>query len=183
MLIYDQVCACITKCALLYTSVHTFNPSINKCAHFIIFCIILEFKCAQLTCFFLFGTSNNEDSEENESVSASDTDASVALASDSDSSLSPPPQSKKKRKTNAGKAAKPAPNVSPPSEPQPPPKVPTQIRPDDAHWPWPLFPYEIKGPLWKIRAKWTRRKELFEHFGVVYPNYRYPNPFPDITYP
>ena len=140
-------------------------------------------QVCSINMFFFFGTSNNEDSEENESVSASDTDASVALASDSDSSLSPPPQSKKKRKTNAGKAAKPAPNVSPPSEPQPPPKVPTQIRPDDAHWPWPLYPYEIKGPLWKIRAKWTRRKELFEHFGVVYPNYRYPNPFPDITYP
>ncbi len=116
-----------------------------------------------------------------QSVSASESDASVAPTSDTDSSMSQSPPSKKKRKQNSSKAAKSAPIVSPKSETQAPPKVPTHIHPDDTHWPWPLFPYEIKGPLWKVRAKWSRR-ELYTHLGVVYPSYRCPNPFPHFTY-
>ncbi len=119
-------------------------------------------------------------------MSASDSDAEIDPDHESDSSLSPPPQ--KKKKLNSGKAAKSAPTgrASAPREAQASPKVPTQTRPDhadDAHWPWPLFPFEVRGPLWKVQAAWSRRMELHTHLDIVYPNYRIPNPFPESTPP
>ncbi len=74
---------------------------------------------------------------------ATNSDAEIDPDNVFDSSLSPPPQ--EKRKLNSGKAVKSAPTgrASAPRETQASPKVPTQIRPDDVHWPWPLFPFEI----------------------------------------
>lgn len=110
-----------------------------------------------------------------------------SLDASSDSDL---PVKSKKRKTSgsaimtvtkkatAKAKAKTAAVATPPN----PAKV-MRILPDDDHWPWPLYPYEINGPLWKINWRWKRRVELYEHFNCVYPNHRHPNPFPEITFP
>ncbi len=126
-------------------------------------------------------TAKAQPQEEKDYVSATDSDAEIDLDSVSDFSLSPPPQ--KKKKLNSSKAAKSAPTgrASAPRETQGSPNVPTQIRPD--HAPWLLYPLEIRGPLWKVQAARSRRLELYTHLGIVYPNYRIPNPFPGITYP
>ena len=50
------------------------------------------------------------------------------------------------------------------------------ISSDDPHWPWPLWPHELKGPWWKVQALYMRRLALYSHFRVPYPQHRYHMP-------
>ena len=114
-------------------------------------------------CVLCFGSGSVSDYEEEPGESSLD-------ASDN----SEPPIKSKKRKSPADSATVPkkarAVKKAAVATPANPAKV-MRILPDDDHWPWPLHPYEIKGPLWKINWRWKRRVELYENFNCVYPNH------------